>query len=170
MKSNILLVGLDYSFIKSLAIKLADYFDMHYLDVQDLLEYSLMDRENMKLKCGEDYVEKEEQKIANSVREYENTIINFPYSLYIKNNNHIYLNDSSITIYIKMSSNLLYNLNSKKEYSEQILVEIITQKELDELIEEKTNICVDIKSIDENECVNRIIDKLKQNLSLMGEI
>lgn len=164
MKSNILLVSLDYDFTKAVAIKLANYFDMHYLDIKDLIEYSLMDRENMKLKCGLEYVEKEEQKILNSVRDYENSVINFPYSLYMKNNNNLYLSDNAITIFIKINENLLYNLNSKKEIGKQLTVELITQNELSEMLEKKTECCVSIKTIDEIECVNNIIEKLKETL------
>lgn len=170
MKSNILLVGLDYEFIKILALKLADYFDMHYLDVQDLIEYSLMDKENIKVKCGIEYLEKEEQKIARSVQSYENTIINFPYSLYLKNSNHIYLQDTAITIFIKINNTYLYNLNSKKDLINQLTLEIITQNELNQVLENKTNINIDIKNLNENECVKQIIEKLKETLLKMGNL
>ena len=170
MKSNILLVGLDYDFIKALALKLADCFDMHYLDVKDLIEYSLMDKENMKIKCGLEYVEKQEQKIAKSVGEYENAIINFPYEFYIKNNNHIYLQDNSITIFIKINKNFLHNLNSKKDEANQLVVELITENELSEMLQNKTEAYVNIKSLNEDECVKDIIEKLKETLLKMGTL
>ena len=170
MKSNILLVSLDYDFTKAVAIKLANYFDMHYLDIQGLIEYSLMDKENMKLKCGLEYVEREEQKIATSARNYENAVINFPYDLFMKNGNSINLNDTSITIFIKINDNLLYNLNSKKDGEKKLVVELITQNELSEILEKKTEAVVEIKSIDENECVHEIVEKLREILSKMGDL
>jgi len=162
MKSNILLVGLDYEFIKKVATKLADSFDMFFLDANRLIEYSLIDVENVKLKCGIEYFEKEVKKIILSVKDYENAIISFPYNLYLKN--EIELKSGAITILLKINRRQLEKLNLNKDANNQLSTEILTCEELNILLEKATNMSVDIKTLDVDSCVEEIINTLRQNL------
>ena len=130
-----------------------------------LIEYSLMDIEKVKIKCGIEYLEKEKQKIVKSVKEYENTIINFPYSIYISSGNNIILNETSITILINFSQKQLETLNSKKDYDKQLTTEILTCNELNKLLENKTEIRVDVDNFNVDKCIENIIIKLKQKLT-----
>lgn len=161
MKSNILLVGLDYDFIKSVANELANKFDMFFLDVNDLIEYNLIDTKNVKVTCGVEYFEKVEKKIALSVTEYENTVINFPYSLFLNANFSNVLSKRALTIFIKMDKETLAKENFKKGQN-KLSIEILTSDELNKLLEEKVDLVVENSTLNTKICIDDIIEKLKE--------
>ena len=161
MKSNILLVGLDYDFVKSVANELANKFDMFFLDVNDLIEYNLIDTKNVKVTCGVEYFEKVEKKIALSVTEYEKTVINFPYSLFLNANFSNVLSKRALTIFIKMDKETLAKENFKKGQN-KLSIEILTSDELNKLLEEKVDLVVENSTLNTKICIDDIIEKLKE--------
>lgn len=160
MKSNILLVGLDYNFIKNVAGELANKLDMFFLDVNDLIEYNLIDAKNVRVKCGVEYFEKVEKKIALSVAEYENTVINFPYSLFLNANFSSILAKRALIIFIKMDKETLVKENFKNNKN-SLSLEILTCDELNKLLSEKTDIVVENSTLNTKICIDDIIEKLK---------
>ena len=166
MKSNILLVGLDYDFIKNVANELANKFDMFFLDVNDLIEYNLIDTKNVKVTCGVEYFEKVEKKIALSVAEYENTVINFPYSLFLNANFSNILSERALTIFIKMDKETLVKENFRKGEN-KLSIEILTCDELNKLLEEKVDLTVGNSTLNTKICIDDIVEKLK-NIDLDG--
>ena len=160
MKSNILLVGLDYGFIKNLANDLANKLDMFFLDVNDLIEYNLMDTKNVKVTCGVEYFEKVESKIALSVREYENTVINFPYSLFLNANFSNLLSERALIIFIKMDKETLVKENFRNA-NNKLSLEILTCNELNKTLSSKADIIVKNSTLNTKICVDDIIKKLK---------
>ena len=161
MKSNILLVGLDYDFVKSVANELANKFDMFFLDVNDLIEYNLMDTKNVKVTCGIEYFEKVEKKIALSVAEYENTVINFPYSLFLNANFSNILSKRAITIFIKMDKETLVKENFRRKEN-KLSIEILTCEELNKLLTEKAEMVVENSTLNTKICIDDIINELKK--------
>lgn len=162
MKSNILLVGLDYDFIKDVANALAGKFDMFYLDVKDLIEYTLIDAKDVQVKCGLEYFKKIETKIALSAAEYENTVINFPYELFLNANFSNILGKRAVTIFIKMDKETLIKDNFKNAEKSVLSIEILTCDELNKMLTNKTDIQVEHDALDINMCVDDIIKKLKE--------
>lgn len=168
MKNNILLVGLDYEFVKSVANDLAKRLDMFFLDVNDLIEYNLIDAKNVKVKCGVEYFEKVEKKIALSVREYENTVINFPYTLFLNANFSNLLSERATTIFIKMDKETLVKENFRRSDKNTLSLEILTCGELSKLLTEKTNLVVENTTLNTKICVDDIIKQLKKINSKRG--
>ena len=161
MKSNILLVGLDYNFVKNVANELANKFEMYFLDVNDLIEYNLIDTKNVKVTCGVEYFEKVEKKIALSVTEYENTVINFPYSLFLNANFCNLLSKRALTIFIKMDKETLVKENFRNGEN-KLSIEILTCEELNKLLSEKVDIVVENSTLNTKICIDDIIQKLKE--------
>ena len=155
------MVGLDYEFIKSVANELANKFDMFFLDVNDLIEYNLMDTKNVKVTCGVEYFEKVEKKIALSVAEYENTVINFPYSLFLNANFSKVLSKRALTIFIKMDKETLVKENFRKG-DNKLSIEILTCEELNKLLSEKVDIVVENTTLNTKICIDDIVEKLQQ--------
>lgn len=164
MKNNILLVGLDYDFVKNVANELAKKFDMFFLDVKDLIEYNLMDTKNVKVTCGIEYFEKVEKKIALSVTEYENTVINFPYSLFLNANFSNLLSRRALTVFIKMDKETLVKENFRKGEN-KLSIEILTCNELNKLLQEKVDIVVENSTLNTKICIDDIVSKMKKYFS-----
>ena len=89
MKPNVILIGFDQIFNKKIGMYLADKLDMFFVDVEELIEYNLINSKEALLKCGRDYIEKEERKTVRSVSEYENTIASISYDIFL-NNKHFF--------------------------------------------------------------------------------
>lgn len=82
---------------------LADSLDMFFVDINDLLEYNLVDR-NMLDSAGKNYFETEQQKIISSVAQYENACIVCSFDLLCKGNNFAKLRENCFTIYLRFNS------------------------------------------------------------------
>lgn len=156
MKSNLILVGLDYSFISNVAKQLADKLDMFFLDVNSLITYSIA---NSKVKdiLGQEYFDKEQSKVAKSVKDYENTLSSFPYDLFIKEEINEQISTSALKIFIKLDSNMLKSL---QKIDNNLTTVILTCKELSAEIEKKSDIVINVKKLDTNEIICDIINKL----------
>lgn len=163
MRGNILFVGLDYEHIKKIANQISQKFDMFFLDVKDLIQYNLIDTKNVKSICGEEYLQKEENKIALSVKNYVNTLINFPHELFLKDHNSNQLKESAITIYLRLDKKTLNNLNKTKNATNNLDLSLIAFKELDKIIASSVDFVVNI-SDDEKESIESILKEMKSKL------
>ena len=159
MKGNILFVGLDYEFTKSVARELSNVFDMFFLDVNDLIEYSLIDVKNVKDVCGIEYLEKEKKRVALSVSHYENTVINFPYSVFIEKGMSEELSKSTLTIFLNLNKQELTKLNDKNDNS--LSIELITFKELSTHLERKVDISVKCNSIKVENWIESVVGAIE---------
>ena len=153
-----------FHFVKNVANELAKKFDMFFLDVKDLIEYNLMDTKNVKVTCGLEYFEKVEKKIALSVTEYENTVINFPYSLFLNANFSNLLSRRALTVFIKMDKETLVKENFRKGEN-KLSIEILTCNELNKLLQEKVDIVVENSTLNTKICIDDIVSKMKKYFS-----
>lgn len=158
MNRNIVLVGLDYETIKSTAILLSSEFDMFFLDINDLIKYNFKDEENIISIVGVEYYNKQIKKIVSSICDYENTIINCPYDLFLDEHIRENLEKNAISIFIDISKKDMSYLNNKKQLNEKLDIPLLAYEELkSELInisnyvvkynKDVKNIIKDIKNI-----------------------
>ena len=85
MNPNLIIIGFDNEFISRLGKYVADRLDMLYADVLELIEYNLINSNEALLRCGREYIEKEERKTVSAISEYENAVISIPYDIFINN-------------------------------------------------------------------------------------
>ena len=153
-----MLVGLDYETIKSTAILLSSEFDMFFLDINDLIKYNFKDEENIISIVGVEYYNKQIKKIVSSICDYENTIINCPYDLFLDEHIRENLEKNAISIFIDISKKDMSYLNNKKQLNEKLDIPLLAYEELkSELInisnyvvkynKDVKNIIKDIKNI-----------------------
>ena len=74
MKQNILFVSLNNDFSRQLGKEVANQLEMFFVDVDDMLQYSLVD-ENMLLKSGREYFDKQEKKVIRGITAFQNVLI-----------------------------------------------------------------------------------------------
>ena len=89
MNPNLVIIGFDNQFISRLGKYVADRLDMLYADVLELIEYNLVNSKEALLRCGREYIEKEERKTISAVSEYENAVISIPYDIFINNSKYV---------------------------------------------------------------------------------
>lgn len=160
MKSNMLLVGLDYGFTKCVANELSGIFDMRYLDVKDLIAYSFVNADDVLEKLGIEYYNNQVHKIILSTAEYENTIINIPYDLFLSDNICETLATSCLTIFVDLDKQSIIANDKNNDESHKNTVATIAYEEFCELLKQKTDICVTCDDNAKN-ATEKIIEQLK---------
>ncbi|MBE5738499.1 MAG: hypothetical protein E7354_02095 [Clostridiales bacterium] len=97
--TNICIVGLTKLFTDEVCKELSSRLEMFYANVDDLLEYELIDKVKVEEVCGKEYLIKEELSVIRRVCSFDNTIINIDY---------INLNNDTALEYVKGSCVLIY--------------------------------------------------------------
>lgn len=159
MKSNIIVVGLNYDFSKCVAKELSNFFDMFFLDANDLIEYSLIDAKNMQLICGIEYYEKEKRKIIVGINQYENTIVNIPHNILLEGDTILKLRQNAIIIYLEISKSLIEKEQSKNG---NFTTETIAYKELNFLLKQKADVSIDCATLSVKSTLEKVILKLRE--------
>lgn len=145
MKPNLVVVGFEYEFNKKLCIYLADKLDMFFVDVKELIEYDLVNSKEALLRCGKEYIEKEERKTVRNVSEYENTVVNIPYDLFV--NNRDFFKNNNINIFIKP-----FKADD---------IDMLVMEDRIALLKNDCKIFIENRENSVENCYNKIITKLK---------
>ena len=83
------------------------------------------------------YASKEEKAIAISAKNYENTIINFPYSLFLNNEIAGEVTVNALVIFVQLNKESLEKLNQTKNETNNLTTQIIAANELNKIISKK---------------------------------
>lgn len=156
---NIFITSLDYDLTKEICSKLSLSLDMFYMDVKDLINYSLQS-ELIKEKIGVEYLDNQIKKTILRVCSYENTIANVPYDMIVKNEIFEKLNSNAVTILLNISNNQLIENNKKKDKDNKLDVALIVYDEMTNMLKDICQIVVNVDNSNLDNIVKRIIDIL----------
>ena len=145
LKTNLAILCLSNNYSRQIGKKLADFFELFYVDLNDILEYNLVDGKMLET-AGHDYFEKERQKVIKSVGEYENTLVVANAELFLSSKNISHLFDNFIIIYLKFDKESLEIIESGYE-NKRLLYAI---NEEDKIFKSFANIVIDSTISDEN--------------------
>lgn len=116
MKKNITIICLSSQFRKKVAKTLADELDMFYADVNEIMEYNLINSEMLE-KAGQEYFDENEQKTLKTISSYENTVLTLNYSTLNKNNNFALLKQNTLIIFMQLDYSCFSLLNNQENSS-----------------------------------------------------
>ena len=175
MKQNLLVVSYDYELSKQIAIKLADVFSMRFFDQKELFEFDHMPmsfREIYSLN-GADYVKKKMKSIIGMELDFDNAVfvadISFAdncFELFYK------IKLSNFVIFLhKTPSVEMQELTAKKyaspeEYEFFCPSENQLKKRELSVANDCADVRIDITSLEEDEIVDKIVDKIKEYYSV----
>ncbi len=108
MKTNVCIVALNKKFAKDIAQLFSGRAEMFFADIDDLIQFDIIDLERAQQLCGDQYVTKISNSKVRNVSTYQNTC----YTL-----NYFMLNEESNLKAIKQTSILIYLQQSKAQYS-----------------------------------------------------
>ena len=103
MKSNICFVSLNNTFTKSVANSFASYTDMYFADIEELMQFDLIDVANAMDICGIEYIKKIEHGKIKNVCTYDNTCVSVNYEMLNDEINCNALKEHCTTIMIDFS-------------------------------------------------------------------
>ena len=96
LKKNVTIVCLNDFLRKETGKEFAKHNNMHYLDVDELIDFELISRRQVSLKCGDDFLNRLECECISRVAEYENCVYSISPDLFLANDNRFYLENSYI--------------------------------------------------------------------------
>lgn len=141
MKSNICVIGLEPKYTKEIAKKLSDKLEMFFADIDELIEFDLIDSTKTEKICGREYLLKIEKNKVKTCCSYENTLLTMGYSILNNESNIEAVRNSCLLIYLKLSHEKYYKLMNKKDKSKSSI-------QLDnELFDDRDFICTNICDI-----------------------
>lgn len=125
MVSNIVIVCLLDDIKKKVGLKLADMLDMFYADINDLVEFDVINSEDVENKMGTEYFEKLLNKQVQNVSQFENSVITADIKTLTKEKNVKALKESSIIVYLQVSAKKYMNFLKKKNKGEMAPIDVI---------------------------------------------
>lgn len=147
---------------KDIAKSFAKKNKMLYLDIDELLDFELLDRKVVALKCGDEYLKKLEKECLERVAEYENCVFSLSCDLFLANNNFDLLQDTKIVYLETHLENV--NLNSIKSRSERekTIQNLEISHYLNEFLKNLVKISIlDADKMDNESLIDLINEKLK---------
>lgn len=160
INKNILIVGLSDDFVRLFSSLLADKLDFYYLDVESLLEYSIMDRLKMEKVCGVRYLDEQEKKVIKSINDYQKTVISMKLDLFIGHLKNILSNN--ILVYLKFDKTDVQNLNKllkSKSLNEVVLNDLVFE-ERDKYLKKNCEIVLDCDIFNIENSINILVEKI----------
>lgn len=161
MKSNIVIVGLNYEYNLDLSKSLSELTDLYFLDVREYINYTLFSRNDMLEKCGVEYLEKQEKSAIISCSNFENSIICIPSEYFVKDHMYENFKANSHIIYVYFSINKLEKISQKFDEYSFLPINLIAFKDRDLELKNVSNlkICVGNKNL--KTVANEIINFIK---------
>jgi len=110
MEKKFLLISLADNFGSAVGELVADELGLYFLNIDDYIEYSLLDSSEVLLKCGKGHYLKKELGAIMDCLEFVNTIYYCSYEVYINNQS---LFEKCKKIYIALTKKQLEKFNDK---------------------------------------------------------
>lgn len=112
MKKNIAIVSLSNNYSRSISKNIADFLELFYVDLNDIMEYNLVN-DAMLENAGQEYFEKERQKVICGVADFDNSLVTGDVELFLANNNFDIFNKNFILIYLCFENNELIDIENE---------------------------------------------------------
>ena len=161
MKTNIVVIGLDYEYNLKIGKLIADKINLYFLDVLQYINYSLFSIKDIIEKFGIEYLERKENSVVSSCAEFENTVICIPYMYFFRNNQYErFLNNSNIIYLEKQIKNI-----DTKNLEDTLLIDLIAKEDRILDFEKVCNKKITTKNKNEEDIVNEVINYLRSNKS-----
>ena len=129
MISNICIIGLIPEVTAQVSMALAEKLEMFYANVDDLIEFELMDMKKLEEVCGTEYLIQEEKSIVRKICSYENTLLTLKYSVLNNEDNIRNIRENCLLIYLRFDKPN-YDVVVKRESSEVLDEEVYNDRDV----------------------------------------
>lgn len=159
VKKNITIICLANEYKKRVAKALADELEMFYADVNEIMEYNLINDEMLE-KAGQQYFDENESKTVKTIASYDNTILTLNFSTLNKGGNLNILKKESLIIYIKLSFEKFCKLNKFETKKSLVKINELAFEDRNAYIADFCDILVDPLDLELTSVVENIIQSI----------
>ncbi len=161
MKSNICLVGLARSYTKSVAKRASEKLGMFFGDLDDLMQFELIDVENARKLCGDNYINKVEEGKMKMLSSFENTLFTFNYNILNLEKNLDLVKEKSIIVFVSLNErNMANKLRRAGHKNSELKLELELRSARDKLCRKYADIVVD----GNDKTIDKVIFEIKKSL------
>ena len=148
IEKNILIVGLVDEFLDKISSTLAFNLNKYYLNIDELINYYISEKQKMLELCGVEYFEEQERKVITSLKDYENTLMFAKFSTFSS-----YIDtfkENCIIIYVQINMKSIKK-NKKDKFATENLNFLVFQERETFLKNNCNNVIkCDINNLDES--------------------
>ena len=160
-KANLFVLGLSKLFTDEVCRELSESLEMFYANVQEILEFELMDLMEVESICGVDYLLKQELSIVRRISSYDNTIINGKLSALNHDKTYESVKQNCLIIYLQQDQAALQNAYEKEELSEsQSNINNDLFEDRDKLACAFSDVVVNVANLNVADATKKVIDAI----------
>lgn len=162
MKTNITIISFINSFEKKVAKALADDLELYYVDVNDFMEFNLINVNEVLTTCGPDYLNKIERKTVKTVSDFENTVITLNTNMLFDKENIKSLKESSIIVYIQLPSKMVEGESKKVAASDKSHLDVqnLVMEEREKQLLSICDIVVPSNNLNEKSTIKKVVKEI----------
>lgn len=161
MKTNLCFIGLAKQFTDNICKKLSAKFELYYANVEDLIEFELLDIAKMEEICGKEYLLREEHSIISRICTYDNTLINIDYKNLNNETNLNTIKEKCLLIYLRMSKEKFKQEQEKENLTlNQRLIENDLFDDRDFICKNISDMTINCTDLTEEQLINVIRDEV----------
>lgn len=167
LKNNICVIGLADNYLKLIGKQLADELDMFYADINELLQFDLINVEEAKQKSSAEYILGLESKKVKSVSTYDNIVYTMSYATLTNKKNYNYVTKNSVVVYVRMGD-VTYKkaLKQQKVTQNQQKLAFLVRKDRNKLCKELADIEVLARTLNIKTNVKNILKAINKHYSV----
>ena len=147
--NKFLIVSLCDKFSVEVGKVLAQSFGMMFCDVNDLVEYELIDKEQLEELSSAGYIKAREKKVVRHFVSFENVVGAMGFDYFVNNKNDI---KGTWTIFVKLPKNHVDKISR------------IAYEDRNVKLQESTNMTISVKKVDAKFVCEKIIENLRKEL------
>lgn len=166
---NIVIVGMDVDYVEQVAKKLAEQFDMYYLDSTELYRFDIQPYtlSFVLKKMGMEYFREQQMGTMKYVSSFSNTVITVESGALMYQKNLDLLTRDALVVYIRMDEHTLNKRLQKRDYfsREEYNFFCLNKRELiyrDEILTNIAEVCVDASNLLEDQCLEVLTEEIKK--------
>ncbi len=163
MKSNITSVCFLNDYNKAISTMVSDKLDLYYADINDYLEFNMVNANEVIAKCGVEYLEKLEIDSVKSVASFENAVISIEPRLFIKQKSLNALKNSGIVIYVRLPKKVYADQinKAKKDKKDEMLNILNVYDDYDKICTQNADIIIDSKNLNEKSIYKKMLKHIE---------
>lgn len=160
LKTNITLLLPLSSYKKKLTRELAHKLDMFFVDVEDMLQFELVDLKRALSINGKDYLEKEENKLVARLYSYTNALITLNLSTFFKEQNNKLIKENSLIVYFEFSTANYFKLLKKEQKGDELELNFKLFEERNKLLKNNADIVVNCQNTNKKDIIKLLLQKI----------
>ena len=163
MKFNITSVCFLNDYNKQVCTIVSDKLDFYYADVNDFLEFNMVNANEVISLCGVEYLEKLETDSVKNVASFENAVISIEPRLFVNKKNSDSLKKNGLIIYVKMPKKLYADqiAKQKKDKQDEMLNILNVYDDYDNICSKNADIILECKNINEKALSRKMLKHIK---------